>query len=875
MAREQIKKEPQPPRWLQLPLRWFCTPAHLEVIEGDLLEMYNLRFSGKGRTAANIGWITDTVKCLRPGLIRRFLSNERTNSNKNPMMIGNHFKVARRNLVKHWNYSLINIGGLVIGFAACIVIGVFVHTELSYDRYHTKSPRIHRLVLDLTARGEKLPWAIATGKWGPRMVSEIPGVINHAALIPNWGNKSLVEYGDKKFYEARFGWADSAVTEIFDFQFITTSDPIPLRRPGAIIISESVASKYFVNEDPLGKILRRDDETDYQVTGVFQDIPTNSHFHLDLIASLQTASKEERDGYWGYSYVELHEDTDPAAIDKALGELLEKYAITKPNTAKLYLQPLTDIHLHSNLMYEFESVGNLKTIYIMVVVGGFILAITCINFINISTAFAMKKVNEIGIRKTLGATRINLIVQNLLETLMVSAISIVAAYLLARLLIPGVEDITGKSLILTIMNNPSALLWVALTVVVVGVAAGAYPAFYLSGFKPGLAVKGGGASAKSKAHFRKALVVLQFSISVILICGALTAYQQLNFMQNKDLGMSGDQVLGVSIVYAQNIRDSYQSFKNEALAYEGIENITRISNFPMELTSMWVGTFKLQGASDDEVVRSKWFTVDHDFLPTLSIQLKEGRDFSKDFVTDSSRSVLMNEAAAKSLGVTNPLGSEIELVGYDRKMEVVGIVEDFHFASLHNEIEPLLIFMGMGDNTRLAIKLKGNNISGAMDDLEKVWSKYEPSRPMESQFLDSYFNEKYSNEKTIMKFIVVLTILAIIIAGLGLYGLAAYVLQLRLKEVGLRKILGASNGGLLALLTRDFVKLVLISALLAIPFSIVFLNSWLEEFPYRVELGPGIFILAVGLAVVITMITIGYRSLTVANCNPVETLRDE
>jgi len=862
------KKIHIPPTWLDTIIACFIGRQHLDVIRGDLHEIYQNNVQQKGKFMASVNYLADVISCLRSPL-----REKRVQYKISFPMFNNYLKLSVRNLLRNKTFTLVNIFGLTLSFTISIIIFLFVRTELSYDKYHVKADRIYRLNYDLTQRNEKKPWAITTGRWPELAHSELEAVKDFVRIIPSWGNKSLLKYNEKRFYESSFGWADPSLTRIFDFQFLEGDPETALNEPHTIIITTRIAEKYFGQSSAIGKSINRDDETDYLITGVIEEIPANSHFHLDFIASLMSATAEERARFWSYSYLLLKDGASPKMLEANLQDLLEKHS-DKSKDARLTLLPLNDIHLKSDMMYEFESNGDAKTVYIFSVIAVFILLIACINFINLYTAQSVKRVKEIGVRKVMGALRNELIWQHLTESMTISFISFITALVLVKISLPLINELTGTVIINDLFTNLPLVLLIIFVAIVTGLLAGSYPAFFISSFTPKQIFRPSN-TIKGNSLLRKILVVFQFSLSVFLIIGSITVYRQIEFFQNKNLGFSKEQVLAIPIRFADNIKSKYESFRNEALQIPGVENLSMMSNLPGELIQMWVGSVKLKGNSSDELLRVKWFTSDYDFVKTLDIKIADGRDFSRDYLTDSSQAVLINQTAAKLLNLTEPIGKVIEIPSRDKSMEIIGVVEDFHFASLHNDIEPLLIFMEKRFFGKLAVKISTGNIIQTVADLEQTWNKFEPERPMESFFLDQYFDEKYKKENVTMNLVLMFTVMGIIIACLGLYALAIFVMDMRLKEISIRKVLGASTLKVFGILTSEFTLLVLIAFIIISPLAYYFITFWLSEFAYRVELNLFTFLFAGLITWLISFLTISYKSLVVARSNPVDALKDE
>ncbi len=850
------------------------SPDLSENIKGDLEEVHQRALRTHGKRKATWLFFIEWLTCMKLLLNRRIQPPWTTTS------FYSGLKMSWRVLIKNKSYSLISLFGLTIGLVATFLVFLFVKTELSYDRHHSKADRIYRIVYDLTERNEKLPWAITTGKWAPLITDQFPEVESFVRISPTWGSKSLIktEKTAKGYYEEGFMWADSTITTVFDFEILAGDPKNPIARPNTIMISEDIAVKFFGSvEEAIGNPLNRDNETDYMVTSVFRKMPSTSHFHAQMIASIMTGTtNEERSKFWNYSYIVLQDGADPDQLAAGFPELIQTH--TKEETVlKLILQPLTSIYLQSQLMYEFEPVGNRITTQLFTGVGLFILLIACINFINLSTAYGAKRTKEIGLKKTMGAHRYSLIKQLIMESMLITLFAVMLAIVLSYLLIPSIELLINKSLEISYLwslENGMILLGLILFV---GILSGAYPAFYISSHRPTeIFAK---TNSKGKQYLRKGLSIFQFAMSIALIAGSIVVYQQLRFFQSKDMGMQTEQALVIPLNYALNLGDSYEAFRTKAMQNPHVVNMSLMSSLPGELIRMWVGNVRPSYGTDADKLRVKIFHTDYDFISTLGINLLEGRNYSRDFATDTTNAVIINQTAATALGITNI--DTASIYSYSptqlRDLKVVGIVEDFHFASLHSTIEPLVIYnkRGTEGKGKLVIRLDTEDLPETLAYIEEVWNMYEPDRTMESFFLDEYFQLKYTKEQTTMKLLVSFTVFAVFIACLGLFGLATYVMQNRQKEVGVRKVLGASMGQLLVLLTKEFVWLILVAFLIISPLIYYLLDYWLMNFAYRIDINVLVFVLAILMVLIPAILSISLRSIQVARVNPSEVLAQE
>lgn len=848
------------------------SPEIGENVKGDLEEMYQRRLEESGPLKAFWIFFLEWLTCLK------LLMNRRPNPGI--LLMQSNIKMSWRLLTKHRAYTMISLSGLTLGLVAFFMIFLFVRTELNYDRHHDKAAKIYRLNYDLTERKEKLPWAIITGRWARMIDAQFPEVENFTRITTTWGSKTLIKSTQQPlgYYEDGFMWADGSLLAVFDFDVIAGDPRNPIGRPNTVILSEKMAIKYFnTPEKAIGQTLNRNDETNYEITAVYRDMPSTSHFHGEMIASFLTGTtREERDSFWTYSYLLLKEGVNPENLEPKLAALVQEHVDQTPYP-RLLLQPLTSIYLESNLMYEFEQVGNKLTTQLFMGVGVFILLIAGINFVNLSTAYGVKRMKEIGLKKVLGAARQSLVQQILLESILLTIIAVGLAVALTYGLLPYLEVMIDKSLIMSDLLTIKMGLILLIFVFVTGTLSGAYPAFYLSAFRPNeIFTK---TRSREKQQLRKGLSVFQFAMSVSLIASAIVVYQQLRYFQSKDLGIQPEQALVVPLDYNDDFDAIYDAFRTKGLQNPRIINMSLMSSLPGELIRMWVGNIRPSHGTDEDKIRVKVFNTDYDFIETLGIELARGRNYSRGFATDTINAVIINETAAKALGIESLDSASIYEYSPSllRDFKVIGIVEDFHFASLHSDIEPLVIHNRHGhiNKDKLVIRLASEDLPKTLAFLEEIWNTFHPDRTFESYFLDDYFQTKYTSEQTTMKLLVSFTLLAVFIACLGLFGLATYVMQNRQKEVGVRKVLGATMTQLWSILTLEFVWLIIISFLIATPFTYYLIEFWLSNFAYRVEVNAWVFILAVVGVLIPAILSISIKSIQVAKTNPSDILGSE
>lgn len=760
-------------------------------------------------------------------------------------MLKNYLKIAFRNLLKHKAYSLINVLGLAAGIAACLLIMIYVLDELRYDRFHADADRIFRATISARINGKELNAAYTCAPLAATLAREIPEV-EASTRIYRPGNFTI-RIGDKSFNEERFFFADSTVFKVFTIPLIQGDPDRALTEPNSLILSKEMAEKYFAAEDPMGKVLRVDGQTDYKVTGVFSPVPSQSHIHYDILASF-ISRDESRDEEWlsnnHLTYVKLKEAGMFAGFQSKIQGLVEKYA--GPQLKKIVgismqewfknggaynyvFQPLTDIHLHSDLSGEVEPNGNIIYVYIFSAIAFFILLIACINFMNLATARSANRAKEVGVRKALGSMKNQLVNMFLTESVLISLFSMAIAVGLSELFLPAFNALSGKTLEINLLTNPAVLIGLLVFAALVGLLAGSYPAFYLSAFDPIMVLKGKLAGGAKGRILRSVLVVGQFSVSVALIIGTLVIRDQMDYVQNKKLGFDKEHIVIVENVWL--MRDQRQSFKQALLTVDGVEYATVANGLPGQ--NIGNTAFYTEGHRADP--RLLWtIRSDYDFVKTLKMELSGGRIFSSEFSTDST-SVILNETAVKILGLTNPLDQFIYRFSEDKPLKVIGIVKDFNFQSLHQEIQPL-IMLPEGRGGLAAIRIRPENTTETIASIEKVWNQFQAGQPFVYKFLDEQFDALYRAEQRVSKIVGVFAVLAILVACLGLLGLAAYTAEQRTKEIGIRKVMGATVGGIVVLLSKEFLKWVLISNLIAWPVAFYFMiRGWKFRLPDRSE----------------------------------------
>jgi putative ABC transport system permease protein len=804
-------------------------------------------------------------------------------------MIKNYFKIAIRNIIKNKTYSLLNIIGLAIGVMAFIMIMLYVRYELSFDHYSSNTDQIYRVTTKGSLNGDFVS-AVSPAPVGPAFVEEIPGVLNFTR-VRNFGFP-VIRYNEKVFSEERWFTTDSSFFEVFDIPLIQGDAKTALKEPNTVVLTKSTAERYFGAEDPMGKILNSDRRRDYVVTGVIEDPPANTHFHYDFLGTLMTYPDQANDGIWVntnfYTYLLLDKNVPPDQVESEFPGMVLKYAgpqieqflgvsweklVEQGASYGFYLQRLADIHLHSHNDDEVEQNGNLLYVKIFSVVALFILVIACINFMNLATARSTKRAREVGVRKTLGSKRSQLIQQFLTEAVLLSLISFIIAVLLVKLLLPLYNIVGGFQLELNLFSDPIVLPALIILMLLVGVISGSYPAFYLASFNPVKVLKGSSASKGHKSWLRSGLIIFQFTISITLFTGTMVIYNQLKFIQNKDLGYDKQDV--VIVEKTDDIGVSINSFKEDLKQYPQIISVSNSNSLIGH--NFGGGVRPIQGEPAENALMYNQFATDDSYAETYGLEMAKGRFFSYDRPADSICAVI-NETAARALGFDDPIGRAFVNMDPENQflIPIVGVVKDFHLQSLHWEIRPMLLLPfrdGFGRYT--AVKIASEDVQGTLKYIEDVWKKYAIDQPFEYTFLDDDFDQLYLAEERTRKIVTIFTTLALFIASLGLFGLSSFIAEQRTKEVGIRKVLGASVPNIYLLLSKDILKLVAIATIISWPITYMTMNRWLENFAYRIEFNQLLFIISGAIAFIIAQATVTTQALKAANSDPVKALKYE
>lgn len=793
-------------------------------------------------------------------------------------MLTNYLKIALRTLRKKPFYTGINILGLAIGMAACLLISLYVLDELSYDRFHEQADRIYRVTTETNFNGRKKGSASTNHHVAEVIDDEIPEVEVTTRVQQSGGR--IIQRNDRRYAGQRTIAVDSNFFSFFTFPLIEGNPATALDDPASVVLTEDLAQSLFNRSvDVVGETIEVGEQI-YRVSGVAKNPPTNAHFHFDLIKRFEPWVSNQVS--WGNinsalsTYFLLAENATVDEVPRKIREVGMKYnprlqeAINTGNfDVNFFAQPLTRIHLHSHLDMELEGNSDIRYVYIFSAIALFILVIAVINFVNLSTARSADRAKEVGVRKTLGSARGSLIGQFLTESTIVSLMAMLLALGFTEAFRRPFNTLASKSLTLGITENSSLWLTILIIALGVGVLAGLYPALYLTRFEPIAVLRGRLATGSKGRRFRNVLVVFQFATTIGLIVCTGLVYQQLRYMQNKSLGYTKDNI----ILLPNRLGKSYDAFSNEIRSYPQVLSTAVSQQSPHQITN-GQGGLQVRGQDEDQMYQLNRLLADHDFLTTFDITLKEGRNFSEKLVSDTA-AMILNEAAVQRMGIDNPLQTQIRR---NRQWyQVIGVVKDFHFQSLHNPITPLFIVLDpdRSDYHTLAIRVSGQEITRTLARLRGTWSKYVANAPFDYSFLDQDYDALYRAESRLGKVFGIFTGLAIFVACLGLLALAAFLAEQRTKEIGIRKVLGASVQSIVLLLSKGFTVLVLVAFVIAVPLAYYAMRSWLSDFAYRIDISVWPFLLAGGVALLIAWLTVSYQSIKAALANPVDALRDE
>ena len=803
-------------------------------------------------------------------------------------LLKNYLKIALRNLKKDKGYSLINISGLAVGMAFCVLLMLHVQYELSYDKYHENKDRIYRVVHEYTGRDGNVQTGLTfPGHFTEILKSELPEIENTMRLYSySWREKALVSRGSNQFYEDRFFLADPSILKIFSFPLLKGDPDIALSKDNSLLITEEMAAKYFGDEDPIGKTLTitHVNTVNFEITGILKNIPGNSHFKFDLLAPLESnkylywTNLIESDGSNFYTYLLISEESKPEILQQKIQILAKRYPTIFDENDRLFIQDIKSIHLYSDHRNEIEQNGDIYDVYLFTILAVIILLTACINFINLSTARSAVRSKEVAMRKVAGANRIQLVLQFLGESILYTFIALPLSLIIVELVLPIFNNVIGADLKLGLFDNPASIIYIIFLTLMVGIAAGSYPSILVSKQHPQKLIKGESMFGIKKSYFRNILVISQFAVSVVFITGTIIISKQMSFVKNKKLGFDKEQIVIIPLK-DDPVSQMHSTLKEELLKNPAVLSASVSDYLPSSIRArmrIWY-----EGYRD---TKDKWITcldVDYDFLDTYGIKLSAGRNFSKDLKTDETKAYIVNEAAVKDFGWESAVGKQFQISNkglarqiYERGT-IIGVVNDFHFRSLHQKIEPLVLNIYPSRYRYISIKIQPGNISGTLSYLKQSWKNIIADRPFEYFFFDEEFDKMYISENKMNRIFVYSAILTIFIACMGLFGLASFMTERRTREIGIRKVLGASISNVIFTTSKEFLVLVTGAIIIALPVSYYIMYKWLQNFEYRIPMNIELFIFAALSALIIAAAAVCYQVLKSANTNPVDCIKYE
>ncbi|WP_460469729.1 FtsX-like permease family protein [Emticicia fontis] len=875
-----------PPKWAHTLLSRFHPEDTLEEVEGDLEEMYVYWCEKHGTFRADVRYVISVLTVLPPFVRRRKKKQYYETSNLAITMLRNYFKIAFRTLLQHRLNSSLTIMGLALGLACVLLIILHVKDELSYDKGFANADRIYRINMENIGENTRR-WTATAPVIAVEMQKEIPAIQTVARFnrpYPDrvFSYKASSTSDVRQFEEKRGFYADSTVTEVFDLPFIKGNPKTALSQTDAIILTEDMATKYFGNEDPIGKYIKDDlDNHLLMVTGVIENFSFPTHLTFDYLISMSTIYKEPvqdrlKSKTWSgfYNFIVLNKNVSASSVETKIPQFMLKFFEANGEkrddilkSRKLYLQPITDIHLYSHFEKEMGPNSDILYVYIFSIVALLILLVASVNFVNMATAQAFNRMKEVGVRKVLGARKLELIKQFLGESTLMTLVAAAIALLISILALPFYNDLTAKNLSVLTLFTPVNILTMVAIVVFISFVAGMYPAWFISSFEPIKSLKGKKLMGSSVTIVRKGLIVFQFVVSVFMIFSTIVVYQQMKFFQNKKLGFEQEQVVAFKLY--GDMHDKVNTIRNELLKNASITQVGLTSSLPGDRIGMDMLSLESKPKED---VQMRFVFGDENLLSVLKIDLKSGRNFLRN-ADNSPPTFIINEAAAKAFKIKNPLGEK--LVFWDKPGEIVGIAKDFNFASLHNAVEPLVIANFPRETTYFLMKVKGNHLTETIEAARNTVARVSPNSVFSYSFLDEKITHLYDSEQRIGNIMKVFAIFAIFISCLGLFGLSAYVAQLRTKEIGIRKTLGASVAGVVVLLSKDFLWLVVFATIIAFPLGWWAMSQWLKEFAYAIDIQLWMFAVAGLSAIGIAVLTVSFQSIKAALLNPIKSLKIE
>jgi len=795
-------------------------------------------------------------------------------------MLKNLLKISFRNILKDKVYSAINLIGLTLGITCSLFLVFFVMDELSYDQFHEKKEDVYRVVTNITETDNQFTWAVAQVPFAPTVKANYPEVTAYTRLAG--AGRMMFKKGTDHLYEEDLVYADSSTFELLTFQFLQGDPVTALYEPNVIVITKDLAVKYFGRTDVVDEVLIGEDKS-FKITGVIDNLPKNTHIsEIAGFISYNSIEGFQREGNWGnfgvFTYIYTPGLQDPGEFEVKLQQVYDHYCaeIFKEFgvTFKYELQNIQDIHLYSNTAGEAGINGDIAYVYIFSAVAFFLLLIASINYMNLATARSIRRAREVGIRKVVGSLKSQIIIQFLTESLLFAFFALVISIIIVLALLPLFNDLLEKGISESFLMKKEILLSLIGIVVFVGFVSGSYPAFFLSSFKPVVVLKSNDSSRTKNPFLRKILVILQFGISVTMIISTWVVYDQLLFLRKKDLGFDKDRIVRISM-FNQEMRSKVPVLKDELRKLPSVVQVGTANTSP----GYGIGKNLINVENDEGAMVERGidlYGIDYDYITTLGFEIIDGRNFSRDFPSDTSNAVLVTESMAKRMNWDQTIGKKFQFGVQDEDpiVEVIGVVKDYHHRSLYDQIEPILFYLS--ENNRIVhVKVSGHDISESIKEIEGAWEEVFPNRPFEFNFLDQEFDQQYENDQRRGKIFSIFSILTIVIASLGLLGLAAYTTEQRTKEISIRKVVGAGVGNIVLMISRDFLVLIFIAILLAFPLAYYFMNKWLQNFAYQTNLKWFTFLSAAGLALIFTILTISYHTFRAAHANPAKSLREE
>ena len=876
-----MKRSANPPIFAHFLLRRLCLYEEDHSILGDFEETYVRMLRREGVLKAWFWYWLQALRTLPEYLKLKFTMRT--------IMLKNYIIVAFRNIKKSRSFAFINVSGFAVGLASCILILLYIRYELSYDKFYHNVDNIYRIAMEELDPDRPRYWGWTSVMLSETLHAEYPEVLKATRILTEMG-ETQITYQNNSNIEKRVLYADSAFFDIFSIPLIVGDPKTVLQHPNSVVISKSTVNRIFGNEDPIGKAIQvRNwwaDNTDHLITGISEDIPGNSHFRYDFLISYNSTrvSQSRNFGYTQiFNYLMLGLGSDPDALEAKFPDMVRKYEapgveerrqisydeyLAQGYGIRLFLQPLKDIHLRSRLEQEIEPNGNIAYVYMFSLIAVFVLLIACINFMNLSTARSVNRAKEVGVRKTLGSLRNQLVWQFLFESILLSLIALVMALSIVGLVLPIFRTFTGTDLRMGLWEDGFILPGLILFAVFVGLLSGIYPSFFLSSFKPISVLKGLKRSDSRGKWIRNGLVVFQFGTSIALIAGTLIIKEQIDYMVNMDLGYDREHVIVLSNGSA--LGDKTETFKQELKKDPRIISVGGSGQYPARANHV-VGIYSREHGPERRILIFNT-GIDYDYIETLKLEMAMGRSYSREMAMDTATAII-NESAVRALGLTDPLGVVLESW---RTLTIIGILKDFHFRTLHYDVAPLILILNRSGRVRfLSIRIRSSDISGTLSHIRQVWEQFAGGQPFNYSFMEEDIERLYAAEIKTGQISSVFSFLAIFIGCLGLFGLAAYTAEDRTKEIGIRKVLGASIGNVLVLLSREFAKLIMYAFCAAVPITYLVMNQWLDNFKFKIGITAMTFLIAGGMTLLIALLTVSYQVIRAASRNPVETLKYE